>query len=61
MNNPIVKALILFVFLMAGFLYGTKVFEIIIQNLTVWLEFKISKHAGLHEVSWRIRYLKYKI
>ena len=26
MNNPIVKALILFVFLMAGFLYGTKVF-----------------------------------
>ena len=50
MNNPIVKALILFVFLMAGFLYGTKVFGNRVKPQSA-VEFGISKHAGLHYVN----------
>ena len=61
MNNPIVKALILFVFLMAGFLYGTKIFGSRIKPSSE-VEFKISKHAGLHTVhgGFKVKYHNYK-
>ena len=42
MNNPIVKAIILFVFLMAGYLYGTKIFASRVKPSSE-VEFKISK------------------
>ena len=51
MNNPAIKALILFVFLMAGFLYGTKVFGDNHPKPESAIEFGISKHGGLHYVN----------
>ena len=51
MNNPIFKAVALLAFLMLGFFVGTKAFGDNHPKPYSMVEFKISKHAGLHEVS----------
>ena len=51
MNNPIIKAIILLVFLMLGFFVGTKALGDDHPKPTSQIEFGISKHGGLHYVN----------